>query len=115
MISVDFIQDLAVVLAGAGLAGWVCRGLGLSATIGKMLHESGFIDRRFGQAAMGVTLVEDWATRFMFGILGTWTRLGRFEASSLPGIMGVLVACLAAATPCWSWARRPKSAFSRRS
>ncbi|MBU4428333.1 MAG: cation:proton antiporter, partial [Verrucomicrobia bacterium] len=37
MINVDFIQDLTVVLIGAGLAGWICRSLGLSATIGYML------------------------------------------------------------------------------
>ncbi len=34
MINVDFIQDLAIVLVSAGLAGWICRSLGLSVTIG---------------------------------------------------------------------------------
>ncbi len=192
MISVDFIQDLAIVLAAAGVAGWICRGLGLSTTIGyllagmligpytppfslvfdtgriqvlsqiglvflmfaiglsmsfrklrnlgpqlfiasaigvalvilacraagwllrldllpsmflagillvsssaiigKMLHETGLIHQRFGQAAMGITLVEDWAAMFMFGILGSWIRLGQFEVSSLVGAIGIFMA-----------------------
>ena len=37
MINVDFIQDLAIVLVGAGLAGWIFRSLGLSVTIGYLL------------------------------------------------------------------------------
>ncbi len=192
MNNVDFIQDLAIVLAGAGLAGWVCRSLRLSPTIGyllagmvigpytppfslvfdaeriqvlsqiglvflmfaiglnmslrklghlglpmfasaglgvglivslcraagwileinllqsmflagmllvsssaiigKLLHETGFIHQRFGQVAMAITLVEDWAAMFMFGLLGVSTRMGEFAASSLAGTVGLFLA-----------------------
>ena len=58
------------VLAALFVAGMLASSS--SAIISRILHESGFIHKRFGQMAMTITLVEDLAALILFSMVGAY-------------------------------------------